>query len=339
MLLTAICASFPVSADDLPSPMSRHLSDYLNPDGSSPDGKDTARDDTPALKLALADGPGIVSIGPGYYRFGEVTIPTGITLIGAGPATIVRSSGPKCIFVQSDVHRWRVRDLVLDGEAPGQWEARTEQGQIGLKIDRSYEFEVSGLIVQNFNGAGVQLSGFAPDKRANGVGSLDRISALENYVGIRFDERGEYVTASQLLCFRNVVGCVIHAGNLKITASNFCDNVTGMLIEDKINGSHGSIGNSMFNNNLEHALICRNVVHGMAFTGCQFAYAKMLIEDSKGINITSGILSLPIIIKGEHANRIAGNYVIPSYTKYEFAPSTIVQDNFTPDGDWEANNR
>ncbi|MDA0833767.1 MAG: hypothetical protein O2955_01965 [Planctomycetota bacterium] len=339
LLVVGPFISVSINAEECAAPTSRTLSDFCNADGHAPDGTDSDRDDTPALLSAFAEGPGVVSIGPGYYRFGDVTIPEGVTVTGAGPATIIRSNGAKNVFLQSDVHRWRLRDVTLDGEAEGSWEERLDDGAVGLRIERCYEFEVSGVIARGFNGAGLQLNHFGPDSRANGVGSLDRISAYENFVGIRFDERAEYVTASQLLCFRNVIGCAIHSGNLKITASNFCDNVTGMLIEDKINGSHGSIGNCMFNNNLEHALICRNVEHGMAITGCQFAYSRLLIENCKGVNITNGILSLPIVVSGEHVNRFAGNYVVPKYTTYEFSPATIVQDNFTADGLWEANGK
>lgn len=321
------------------SPTDRRLGDYKNADGSMPDGRDNQRDDSSALNQALAAGPGIVHIGPGYYRFSEITIPSGVMITGSGDGTIVRPSGSQPIFVQSEVDQWRLRDLTLDGEAQGEWQQRRDEGQTGLEIDHCYQFEVAGVVLRNFNGAALQLSHFGPDPRANGVGNLDRISALDNYIGIRFDERAEYVSATQLICCRNVIGCAIHAGNLKITASNFCNNVDGMLIEDKVNGSHGTIGNCLFNNNLRHALVCRKVAYGMAITGCHFGYAKLLIADSTGVNISGGIVSCDIVTEGSGVNRISGNYVVPEHTAFTLAPATIVTDNFTSQGQWEANNR
>ena len=98
------------------SPASRNLTDYLCADGKAPDGKDNDRDDTAALVAALKAGPGIVLIGPGYYRFGSVTIPEKVTVTGSGAATIIRSNGEKRIFNQTGVGEWSLKNLVLDGE-------------------------------------------------------------------------------------------------------------------------------------------------------------------------------------------------------------------------------
>ena len=333
LVLIAPCAIF---ADDVP-PTARSLSEYRNTNGNPPDGTDTARDDTSALQLALAAGPGVVYIGPGYYRFGAVTIPTGVSLIGSGPKTIVRSSGASQIFLQKDVSQWRLRDLTLDGEATGKWQERKDEGKSGLHAERCAQFELTRVLFQNFNGAALQLSHFVPGLDAQCVGNLDRVSALENYIGIRFDERAEYMNATNLICSRNVIGCVIHAGNVKIGASNFCGNTDGMLIEDKINGSHGSIANCLFNHNDRHALVCRKVESGMAITGCCFFYGTLLVEDSAGVNISEGMLSCHVVTKSELANRISGNYIISeSHASFKFAPSTIVNGNFTKAGPWEA---
>ncbi|MBI3923411.1 MAG: hypothetical protein HY318_18465, partial [Armatimonadetes bacterium] len=79
LVLTAVLLDLdPSTAKDGPLPHARLLSDYRNDDGSTPDGKKDATDDTPALRKALADGPGLVYIGPGSYRFGEVTIPPSV---------------------------------------------------------------------------------------------------------------------------------------------------------------------------------------------------------------------------------------------------------------------
>lgn len=321
------------NAEGAHAPFARLLSDYKNEDGKAPDGKDDTSNDSSALRKALADGPGVVYVGPGFFRWREVTIPSNVAVVGAGTATVVRSSGPKRIFAQRGVHEWSLRDLVLDGEAPGDWHKREDSGQNGLFVTGCWGYEIVGVTLRNFNGAGLQIE-HSGAGWANG-GNLDRVTAIGNYVGVRFDTRAEYINAKALGCYNNVVGCVIHAGNAKITASNFTTNIDGLLIEDKENGSHGSISNCLLNHNERYALLARNVKYGMAISDCCFFYGTILLENCVGVNLTNGILSCNVKTVGEGANRVAGNYVIPESWSFEFSPSTIVKDNFTANGPWE----
>ncbi len=65
----------------------RSRPDYTNDDGSGPDGADDGSDHSSALRKALAEGPGMVMIDAGTYRFSEVTVPAGVTLARTGPGT------------------------------------------------------------------------------------------------------------------------------------------------------------------------------------------------------------------------------------------------------------
>ena len=340
-LLTAIGCVHIATAADGPTPFARCLSDYANEDGSIPDGKDNATDDTSALRKALGEGPGVVYVGPGLYRWGNVSIPPGVAVVGAGRGTVVRSDGADQIFAQRDVSDWAIRDMVLDGEAEGDWHEREDAGHNGIFTEGCWGFEIVGVTVRNFNGAGVQLSrtnlgqaGFTAG------GNLARITAYQHHIGVRFDTRAEYINATQLSCFHNVIGCVIHAGNAKLAASNFGTNVDGIVIEDKENGSHGAISNCLVNHNERYALLCRNARNAMAIDGCCFFYGSILLEDSVGINITSGQIGCSVAAAGEGVNRIAGNHILHTdMFEYEFSDSTIVEGNFTAEGAWQQNNR
>lgn len=325
-----LCPS-PLLAD----PGERSLHEFANDDGSKPDGTDAKRDDTSALRNALARGPGIVRVGKGYYRWGDVQIPEGVTLAGQGKATIIRSNGAMCIFRQANVGDWVLRDLVLDGEATGSWRKRKDAGKSGLFTEGCRSFEVIGVTGRNFEGAEFQ---FTRSKGTNG-GCLDRLSATGCYAGVRFGFRGEYLTATKLNCDSNVVGCAIHAGNTSIATSSFCGNIDGMLIEDKENGSHGTVANSLFNHNDRYALISRNVKNGMAISNCCFFYGTLQIEDSAGVNITSSLVSCSVHTSGSSINRFAGNHIIPLKWKFTFGPNEIVDGNFTKEGRWSPNYR
>jgi len=319
----------------------RNLQQFTNADGSRPTGVEGRDDDSVALARALAAGPGVVEIGAGHYRFGAVLIPNGVTLRGAGAATVVRSNGAPAIFVPQGTTDWAIRDLVVDGEGTGDWRTRRDEGRSGVNISRCWGYEITGVTVRNFPGAGLQVAdtplGDTQRRYCHG-GTLERVTAHGNASGIRFDRRGEYLNASSLSVFQNVTGVVIHAGNVKLAASNICSNTDGILIEDKENGSHGAVGTCLINHNERHALLARRVVHGMTISNCCFFYGDIVIEDSQGVLITASELCCDLRVTGAGANRIAGNYVIPHpdiCRHFSFAPATIVADNFTAEGPWQ----
>jgi hypothetical protein len=316
----------------------RNLSDYSNADGTKPDGKREGGDDTEALKKALADGPGTVVVGAGNYRWSEVSVPPGVTITGQGSGTIVHPTGAAPIFVQRNLSDWAIRDMVLAGTATGEWQKREDKGENGIVVDRCGNYRLSDLTLQNFNGAGLKMTwNITPESGFRHSGSLQRIFARSNYIGIHFDERAEYLNASDLSCYNNVQGCVINAGNVKISNSSFVSNTDGVIIQDKQNGSHGIISDSMLNHNDRYALLVRDAANGMVITGCAIFYGSVQIENSAGINITDGIISANIKTTGEGAtvNRIAGNHFIPEGYTLSFSPQTIVTDNFTKSGPWK----
>jgi hypothetical protein len=324
-----------------PTGVARSLADYANDDGRAPDGRDSKRDDTSAFRKALAAGPGVVRLGPGYFRLGEVTIPSHVAVVGAGKSTVIRrSDGAKRVFVQSKTNGWALRDLVLDGESTGDWQGRKDLGEHGIFIEHCWGYDIVSVTVRQFQGAGLQITRTNLVEAGFGAGgNLDRIEASGCAVGVRFDVRAEYLNATKLSCHHNVVGCVIHAGNVKVAASNIGNNVDGLVIVDKENGSHGAISNCLVNHNTRHALLARGVENGMAIDNCCFFFGEIRLENCKGINLTDGILGCSLRIDGDKYNRVAGNYVIPANWTFTLAPTTLIQGNFTEAGPWDKNSR
>ena len=320
----------------------RNLLDYRNADGRAPGGPEPgAADDTPAVRAALAEGPGVVFVPAGAYRLGEVTVPPGVTLVGSGPGTVVRlAEGAGCIFRQQDVNDWRLRDMLLDGGADAEaWPTREDLGENGVELSRCTGFELSGLVVHNFNGAGIQISYTAasPYCRWATAAHMFNIAAGGNHTGIRFDTRAEYMNTSLLTCQGNVVGCTIHGGNVKVASSNFTNNLTGVFIEDHNNGSHGAISNCLINHNQQLALLARNVANAMTVDNCAFFGGGIHLVDCKGFSITSSIIACDVRTVGPSPNRISGNHMIIRGETFELGPATIIEGNFTENGPWEEN--
>ncbi|MBI3985538.1 MAG: hypothetical protein HY343_01345 [Lentisphaerae bacterium] len=323
------------------SQFARILGNYRNADGRFPDGLEDDADDTQALRLALAEGPGLVFVPPGSYRFGDVTVPPGVTFFGAGQGTVVRlAKGAKRIFHQKDVNDWRLRDMRLDGGAALEsWPTRQDLGEHGVEASGCSGFEISGLVVNNFNGAGIHLSHTAasPYCQWATAAAVFNIAAGGNHTGIRLDTRAEYMNASMLTCQGNSIGCAIHGGNVKIANSNFTNNLTGMLIEDHDNGSHGAISNCLLNHNRQWALRARHVAHGMCLDNCAFFCGGIHLEHCKGVNISASIIACNVTTLGDGVNRIANNFMIIRNETFDFSPTTIIESNFTDKGPWEKN--
>ncbi len=343
-LLSSRSLADPRSASE---PLSRHgkrwVHQYQNADGQVPDGEDDEEDDTQAFIQALQDGPGVVQVPSGTFYCSEISIPAGVTLTGEGPATILRSRNHKPIISQKGVDNWTIRDLSFVGSASGDWHLRRDEGESAISVFDCRAFSISGVAARDFNGAAIQLEKTMvklerryPTSRAH----LHQITVEGSYIGVRFDTRAEYINASHLNCSFNVLGCAIHAGNVQIAASGFSNNVDGMLIEDKENGSHGCVTGCILNHNDRFALHCKNVTNSMAIDGCALFYGAIKLEKCVGVNLTSGMISCTVDAKDNTlANRIAGNFVIedpPGY-KFEFSPETIVEGNFDRQGNWQHN--
>jgi hypothetical protein len=304
--------------------------------------RQSGSDDSAALQAFLDAGPGVAHLPAGEYRAAGLRIPAGVTLRGEGPATVIRSAGGS-VFEQRRVGDWGLCDLVLDGDAPDTeaWQQRLDTNQHGVVAEKSYGFRITDVTVQNFRGAGLQLTHTALGDNApfsNG-GSLHNITARRNFIGVRFDTRGEYINATQLDCHHNLTGVVIHAGNVKIVASNLCSNRDGVFIEDHKNGSHGLISGSMINHNERMAVHCRKAANGMAITGCCLYYGDITLEDSAGITFANCHLYAGIRVSGAGVNRFSGNYIVKSPYSHDLGPRTLAQHNYTQDGPWELNRR
>lgn len=290
-------------------------------------------DCTPFIRRALAENM-CLYIEPGIYRLNDITIPDNTVLVGSGAGTILKSAGGITIFKQRHSTGWIIRDLAIDG---GTAEPSGDLGFTAISINHCWGYEISSISVYGCSGTGIDVYETPLDKKyaafCNG-GNLSKISLHNNFIGIRFDNRAEYVSVVQINSYENVIGCIIHSGNLKITASNFCSNRDGILIKDKENGSHGSISNCLVNHNQRYAIRADGVRTGMAITGCCFYYGKIKLTDTVGINISSSQISCDMQIQSKGVNLLANNFLIPGSWEFDFSDSTLLTGNFHENGLW-----
>jgi hypothetical protein len=277
-------------------------------------------------------------IGPGFYRVGNVAIPARVAVVGAGAATVLRSNGAKRIFNQSGVGEWALREVMLDGESKAQGPAVPDNGRQGLYVTGCHSFEIRNLTACHFEGIAVEFS--RTDLKAasfcNG-GSITGLATYDNFAGVAFSVRAEYITASHIRAYRNATGCIINGGNMTIGDSHFCTNNVGILLEDRENGSHGSVSNCLINHNGQYAVLAKDVQNGHNFVACSIFYSTIRLENCRGIKFASGTLACGLVVKGDAANQIMGNYIVGAMARpWDLSPATQIKDNFSDKGPFPA---
>lgn len=317
-------------------PVERRIADVLKPGEAVPGGDVPNRDDSAIVQRVLDAGLGRVRLGPGIYRCSSLSVPAGVILSGSGPGTVLRARAGQPVFVQKKSRDWGIRDLVVEGTGEGNFHLRYDAGHVGIDVDGCLSYEISGVTLRNFDGAALQIThtNLAEAAFSDG-GKLERITATGNFAGVKFGVRGEYVTATQLNCSRNIAGCIVNAGNTNISTSNFCGNVDGLILEDGENGSHGTIQGCLLNHNERYALRARDVDNGMTFSGCCFYFAAIELRKCRGINIVNSQINCHVLVQGESVNRLAGNLVVPDHYVFQFDPAMRLNDNFTKKGDFK----
>jgi len=115
-----------------------------------------------AIARAAARSP-CLYLPPGEYLVREpVSIPSGTTLFGAGPRTVLRladDSGAQAEMVLRDVEQITVRDLVLKGSAvQGANTVETRRAH-GIQASGLKRFAFENLDIRDFPGRGVNLWG------------------------------------------------------------------------------------------------------------------------------------------------------------------------------------
>lgn len=309
-----------------------YLSTYL-PENYSPE-----MDCTEYFCQALKETKGILHITPGVYLVNDIEIPDDTILEGEGNTTVIKSAGSNTIFRLKGKKGWSIRNLKIEGTIADK--SPENSGFKAISIESCWSFDIARVSICNCDGIGIDIleTPLTKEKAAYcDGGNLSQITLKNNFTGIRFDQHAEYINAIQINAYNNVTGCIIHAGNVKIANSNFCNNYNGMLIKDKPNGSHGSISNCLFNHNENCALKAVDIRYGMAISGCCFYYGKIEFDNCRGVNISNGQISCDIAITGNAKNQIINNYIIPENWNFKIAEPTLLSGNFTDNDTWQPN--
>lgn len=321
-----------------------------------------ATDMTAAIMLMLKT-TGHCKLGPGtFYVSGNIDLPFGACLEGCGYNTIVRlfpdtnsgyitrilqnntvrgirfsggKSSPANLLVDDSNFGLR-NGIVFTGNADGEEESRS-QALTNIITDCWFE---------NFDGAG-----FYGHNTGGGIANTVSMSDcfIRNCrVGINIDYYMEYSKFTSCIINSCYYACINNGGNNVFTGCTFhgvvgwmCDNTN----QDKRNNTHGSCIGCTFNhiNNINRpdilgrgsAIIILNGNSGYVFSGCQFWYGNIVIDNSRAISFSDCLFgnSDPVItVSGDdwgvffHDNTFFNKPVLHVNSKTRFV------DCFTSDG-------
>ena len=275
-----------------------------------PSGDETDRSYDIADRLAN----GMCELGPGTYYVNPFVMPDESTLRGAGASTklIMLEGSGACITMGS---RCTVQDLAIVGGTDIELDGTIgNRDGIYMGGDGTQRGTIDNVLVSGFSGAGIHMydTGYSPSSSCQ----ITNVRAFNNEVGLYIHYKSEFNRVSNCEFGYNWYGVINNGGNNKISNCNVDSNVTGMFFDNSqgqsSNNTHGSVTNCTFNHSDGNAGIGLKMVGckaGEMFTGCQFFYSSILIDDCTGVVLSAcnfGKAPDGIVISGGKAHTLVG---------------------------------
>ena len=277
-------------------------------------------------------------LAPGTYYVSGVKMPDDSMLMGMGAASqMILDPGVEEGYAILIGSRCTIKDLFLRGSAED-IERPTEVGTrhgIGFLGDATTtnpppqhkDSTVRGLQIRSFTGGGITCEGTGYNIDCSMCVSDCRIHNCG--AGINISRFSEYHKFSNVVCNRNLYGCINNGGNNVFTGCAFDGNTLGYLIDNSQgqskNNAHGSCVACTFNHTNANRGIGVKIVGskpGYVFSACQMFFSDIEVEDSCGIqfcNFNFG-KDQKIRVKG-------GGTIVFSGCIFSKNPSIAVEDN------------
>ena len=248
-----------------------------------------------AIQYAL-DNYGYCKLGTGtFYISGQISMPEGSTLEGSGESTELRlmSGNNKAAIL---IKRYStVKDLTIIGSYADLVETDfgpSSGSRYGIQYYKggsdTYSTAYCSIInvhIRNFSGAGIYQYGTGANVEqglfVSNVHVKNCWCAIWIYANSEFCR---YVNVQMTYCY---IACINNGGNNAFDNCVFHAYSVGMEIDGtKSNSAHGMCSNSSFchtGGNHGSALTLGEIANGFVFSGCQFWYNSVDINNCGGI--------------------------------------------------------
>ena len=325
--------------------------------------EDEATDMTGAIMFMLKS-QGYCHLSPGtFYVSGNIDLPAGATLEGCGNQTILRllpsvESGYIARILQNNT----VRGIRFSGGRSAPRGLTTEGMDLGARngivftgnADQKEEARDTALTnvicecwFDNFDGSG--FYGHNTGGNVRNTVTMSNCFVNQCRVGLNIDYFMEYSKFTDCIITNCYYACINNGGNNVFTGCTFhgvvgwmCDN-TG---DDKYNNMHGTCVGCTFNHidSANHsdllgrgcAVIILNSNNGFIFTGCQFWYGNIIVDNSRAITFSDCLFGNqdPVItVTGYDYGAIFHGNTFYNMPVLNVNPQTIMVDCYTSDGE------
>lgn len=292
--------------------LSIHLRDLADPSATN---NTTVIQD--AMTKAAAQGVPLF-IDSGQWKHTGLTIPSGLTMIGAGRSSELYNTASSIALNATSASNFILKDFALRGTATVDNSLAyptVSQTGTGIKCSASENFNVDGLYMT--------LIGTGIDYEANpDWGSKGRFSNIDMdfmYRAVWATASGEYGLFHSINVDKSTFGLWDDSGNNIYSNCQVVRSGVACKVNGGTNNGHGQFIGCTFNHNNYNLDVYDAVTLGMTFSGCHFigdlagggTNAKLRIANSKGITITGGQIGSNITIMGgtsQGQNMIANNY-------------------------------
>lgn len=274
--------------------------------------------------LSMLNSTGYCHLGPGvFYVSGNIDMPDGSLIEGCGSDTVIRllssvSSGYILRIKQYNT----VKDIHFSGGSSIPDNLYTDGTNMGfrhgiymianadgneLSQPATAQCLITNCYFDNFDGSAFYAHNTGGGLHNSVVFSDSHIEHCR--VGLNIDYYNEYAKYANLVIFQCYYACINNGGNNIFVACTF-HGVVGWLTDntnnDKSNNQHGSCIGCTFNHidNMNNPTVLGNgwavhIINGVAgfiFTGCQFWYGNINIENSLGIQFSDNLFGNNAIV-------------------------------------------
>lgn len=221
----------------------------------------------------------------------RVIIPSGSTGIDCQNSREITLRDFSVVGSLSDVDITDDTDLATDAHVESLNGMGAERG-IYVRGATANDVLIDGVIVENVDGVGIDVSDTTSSTAANSQGvTFTNIVAKNNYLGMRFADTGEYSCVTNYRAYANLIGLRVDGGNNYFTGGNLAYNRVGLVLGTGSNDSHGSINCVSFNHCELYGIYGYDFDWGFLLTGCHCWFSDIKVDNSKGFHWSNGMLS------------------------------------------------
>ena len=278
---------------------------------------ETNKTDMSGAILSMLNSTGYCHLSEGIFYVSGFEMPEGTVLEGCGKKTIVRLLSSIDSGFCTRINRYNtVKNICFSGGYSSPSDLYTEDTDLGSRHgvyvaanadgeESAHAAATTNIVTncwfENFDG-----SAFYAHNTGGGVDGVVMMSDCRMIyckVGINVDYYSEYCKFTNVIISHTNVACINNGGNNVFSSCTF-HGVVGFVIDnsanDKRNNAHGTCIGCTFNhiNNMNQpstlgmgdAVVIKEISNGFIFTGCQFWYGEINIENGRGISFSDCLI-------------------------------------------------